>query len=228
MQGDYNETARRLLRAMSYADLQAVDLANKSGVAIASISQFTHARGRPSQKTAQKLGTALNVSPLWLLGYDVPMKDGDLSAISNLSTPAAKGLPILGEICAGNGIDCKENFDGLFFVDTSIKADYCLKVSGDSMTDANIYDGDIAFIRKADTFQRGCIYAVLVCGENTATLKRVYEQGDNLILNPCNLNYDPMIYRKDDVILIGECIGTFHRQKKDMTIGEVMSKKDGT
>lgn len=87
MEFDVNETARRLQQAMSYRNISAVDLAERSGVAIASISQFTHARGRPSQKSAHKLGKTLEVNPLWLLGYDVPMDQ--FSSIENLSTPAA-------------------------------------------------------------------------------------------------------------------------------------------
>lgn len=222
MDFDTNETARRLQRAMAYKNISAVDLAERSGVAIASISQFTHARGRPSQKSAHKLGKVLEVNPLWLLGYDVPMDQ--FSNIENLSTPAAHPIKIIGEICAGNGIDCEENFTGLFFVDRSIKADYCLNVSGDSMKDANIHDGDIAFIKKTETFKKGKIYAVLVCGENTASLKRIYESGEFLILSPCNKDFEPIICRKEDALIIGECIGNYHKQNDDTTLDAVPSK----
>lgn len=213
---DFKLTARRLQEAMDKEGLKAIDLSRKSGVLKSSISQFLNARGRPSNTNAKKMAEVLRVNPLWLLGYDVDMevRNNPLEGISNLSMPAAHPLYIIGEICAGNGIDCQENFTGVFFVDQSIKADYCLKVSGDSMIDANIFDGDIAFIRKASMFIKGRIYAVLVRGENTASLKRVYQQGERLVLMPCNSDYEPSFYDKDEIILIGECIGSFHEQKK--------------
>ena len=219
METNYKLTANRLRKAMNHANTNAAELARKSGVLKSSISQFVNARGRPSRETADKLGASLGVNPAWLLGYNVLMLEGvdQFANISNLSTPAAHPLPIIGEICAGNGIDCEENFTGLFFVDRSIKADYCLNVSGDSMKDANIHDGDIAFIKKTETFEKGKIYAVLVCGENTASLKRIHESGDFLILSPCNKDFEPTICRKEDALIIGECIGNYHKQNDDTT-----------
>lgn len=214
---DYNVTARRLTEALNDAGMTAAELAKRSGVLKSSISQFVNARGRPSTETSQKLADVLGVNNVWLLGHNVPKERTPGGGIENLSTPAAHPLPIIGEICAGNGIDCEENFTGLFFVDRSIKADYCLNVSGDSMKDANIHDGDIAFIKKTDTFKKGKIYAVLVCGENTASLKRIHESGDFLILSPCNKDFEPTICRKEDALIIGECIGNYHKQNDDTT-----------
>ena len=222
---EYELTAKRLQQAIDRSGMIPTELARCAGVSDASVSQYLNGKNRPTKKTADKIGKTLNVNPLWLMGYDVSMSErGDpFERIANLSTPAAHPLPIIGEICAGNGIDCEENFQGLFFVDSSIKADYCLRVSGDSMIEASIYDGDLAFIQKTETFQKGSIYAVLICGENTASLKRVYDKGEELLLMPCNAQYEPMLYRKDDVLIIGECIGSFHEQKKDTTSAKVMS-----
>ncbi len=222
----YELTARRLQQAIDQKNILPTELARMTGVSDASISQYLNGKHKPTKKNADKLASALEVNPLWLKGYNVSMTErGDpFAGIGNLSTPAAHPLPIIGEICAGNGIDCEENFTGLFFVDRSIKADYCLNVSGDSMKDANIHDGDIAFIKKTETFKKGKIYAVLVCGENTASLKRIYESGEFLILSPCNKDFEPIICRKEDALIIGECIGNYHKQNDDTTLNAVPSK----
>ena len=129
---------------------------------------------------------------------------------SNIMVPAGRQIPILGTICAGNGIHCEENFEGYFFVDRSIKADYCLRVKGDSMIDANIYDGDFAFIRKNFDFIDGEIYAVCYGVEESASLKKLYKVDNKMMLQPCNTDYAAAFVDIDDVVIVGECIGTYH------------------
>lgn len=129
---------------------------------------------------------------------------------SNIMVPAGRQIPILGTICAGNGIHCEENFEGYFLVDRSIKADYCLRVKGDSMIDANIYDGDVAFLRKDFDFIDGEIYAVCYGAEESASLKKLYKVDNKIMLQPCNVNYTAAFVDVDDVLIVGECIGTYH------------------
>lgn len=129
---------------------------------------------------------------------------------SNIITPAAYAVPILGTICAGSGIHCEENFQGHFYVDHTIKADYCLKVKGDSMIDAGIYDGDFAFIRKSFDYSDGDIYAVCWGAEESASLKKLYKMDDKVMLQPCNSDYAPTLVDADDIYIVGECIGTYH------------------
>lgn len=129
---------------------------------------------------------------------------------SNIMVPAGRQIPILGTICAGNGIHCDENFEGYFLVDRSIKADYCLRVKGDSMIDANIYDGDVAFLRKDFDFIDGEIYAVCYGAEESASLKKLYKVDNKMMLQPCNSDYTAAFVDVDDVLIVGECIGTYH------------------
>lgn len=78
--------------------------------------------------------------------------------------------------------------------DLSIKADFCLRVKGDSMINARIYDGDIVFIRKQDSVENGEIAAVIIGDE--ATLKRVfyYPEDSKLVLQAENSKYEPFVY----------------------------------
>lgn len=129
---------------------------------------------------------------------------------SNIILPSAHKLPIMGTICAGDGVVCEDDYQGTFIVDIDVKADYCLKVHGDSMIGANIYDGDFAFIRKNFDFIDGEIYAVCYGAEESASLKKLYKVDNKMMLQPCNADYTAAFVDVDDVLIVGECIGTYH------------------
>ena len=168
----------------------------------------------PSIETVNKIAKAMNLSIDELLaridGNQMIDISRDRPLPSNIITPAAYAVPILGTICAGNGIHCEENFQGHFYVDRTIKADYCLKVKGDSMIDAGIYDGDFAFIRKSFDYSDGDIYAVCWGAEESASLKKLYKMDDKVMLQPCNSDYAPTLVDADNIYIVGECIGTYH------------------
>ena len=154
----------------------------------------------PSDKI-KKMADIFHVSPLVFMG------------ISNISVPAARAVPILGTICAGNGVIADQNYSGQFFVDSSIHADYCLHIHGDSMIDAHIYDGDIAFLDKDYSFEDGKIYGLVYGSDDSATLKKVYRADGKLILQPCNPSYKPIIQEPDEVRILGEMVGVYHSLK---------------
>ena len=130
---------------------------------------------------------------------------------SNIILPSAHKLPVMGTICAGDGVVCEDDYQGAFIVDIDVKADYCLKVHGDSMIGANIYDGDIVFISKSYDFIQDQIYAIERLDYNEASLKRVTQDGDTLILNPCNPEYHAMVTDYEEVRIIGRCVGVLHK-----------------
>lgn len=68
-------TAKRLMEAMN--GLKAVEVCEMSGVSKYSISQYMHGKNAPDNANATKLGKALGVNPLWLMGYDVPKESAD-------------------------------------------------------------------------------------------------------------------------------------------------------
>lgn len=187
-----------------------------------------------------ELSKELNVSPTsvnnWCNGYKTPRMDRvdeicrffhinrsdlmndhssepDVTGITNLLTPASRPIPILGDICAGEGTWCEENFEGHFFIDSSVKADFCVRVRGDSMIDAGIRDGDLAFIKRTYDYKDGNIYAVRINSDCEAVLKKVFWQDDTIILNPCNAEYKPIVTDSEGVSVVGECIGVYHSTK---------------
>ena len=174
------------------------------------IQKWETGDSEPNMGVLRQLADIFHISISELVETDIEKSALGRPLPSNIMVPAGRQIPILGTICAGNGIHCEENFEGYFLVDRSIKADYCLQVKGDSMIDANIYDGDIAFLRKDFDFIDGEIYAVCYGAEESASLKKLYRVDNKMMLQPCNTDYTAAFVGADDVVIVGECIGTYH------------------
>jgi repressor LexA len=174
------------------------------------IQKWETGDSEPNMGVLRQLADIFHLSISELVETDLESKATSRPLPSNIITPAAYAVPILGTICAGSGIHCEENFQGHFYVDRTIKADYCLKVKGDSMIDAGIYDGDFAFIRKSFDYSDGDIYAVCWGAEESASLNKLYKMDDKVMLQPCNSDYAPTLVDADDIYIVGECIGTYH------------------
>ena len=197
--------AENLKELLIRKGMSANQLGKKIGVSATSMSKYMHAVAMPRNDKIDAICRVLNCQRSDLLS--------DKTQIPNLSIPAAYALPMLGTVCAGDGILAEQNFDGYFFVDNSIRADYCLRIEGDSMKDAGINHGDIVFLRKSYSFLNGGIYAVVFGDDSNAVLKKVYKQGDSLLLMPCNQLYDPITV--DDCLIVGECVGVYsHRSNR--------------
>lgn len=121
-----------------------------------------------------------------------------------------KIIPILGDICAGDGIWCEENYKGHIVVDTRLRTDFALMVKGDSMTGANINDGDIALFQKCPSVENGQIAAILLKEDNTVTLKKVYYKENFALLQPANDRYEPIITSEFEVL--GWFVGIFFKE----------------
>lgn len=134
----------------------------------------------------------------------------DYSDVTNLIYPSAYRIPIIGNICAGDGFTVIEEKIGYFTIDNSIKADFALVVKGDSMIDIDINDGDIVLIKKVYDYFDGKIYAIRLIDEDEATIKKCFFEEDKVIMQPCNPEYKPMIADGENVAVVGECVGVYH------------------
>ena len=106
-------------------------------------------------------------------------------------------VPVLGDIAAGIPIHAQGDIVGYEVVTGPQKIDFCLRVKGDSMEGACIYDGDTVFIRRQPHVETGEVAAVVIDGE--ATLKRVYRAGNAVILRAENANYKDIVLSGKDV-----------------------------
>lgn len=186
-------------------------LADKLGYkSFTTIQKWEDGTSSPPIGTVKKVADILGVTIEELTSDEDISSDPDLTGVTNISFPASRPIPILGDICAGEGIWCEENFEGHFFIDSSVKADFCVRVRGDSMVEAGIQDGDLAFIKRTYDYKDGNIYAVRINSDCEAVLKKVFWQDDTIILNPCNAEYKPIVTDAEGMTVIGECVGVFH------------------
>lgn len=120
-------------------------------------------------------------------------------------------VPVLGEIACGEPIFCNQNYDNILQIDEDLgHPDFSLRAKGDSMIDADIHDGDLVFFKKTPIVENGKIAAVLI--EDTITLKRFYKNKDQIILQPENKEYNPIIIKEADaenIWILGEMIGMY-------------------
>ncbi len=121
-------------------------------------------------------------------------------------------VPLLGKITAGNPIEAIQNPDEYFSLPAYLipnnKEVFTLKVSGDSMINAGIFDGDIVIIERRNTANNGEI-VVAMTDENEVTLKTFYKENGYIRLQPENDTMDPFIFT--NVTILGKAIGLYRK-----------------
>jgi repressor LexA len=121
-------------------------------------------------------------------------------------------IPLHGKIAAGVPIEALES-DRMLSVPAALLGPgdhYALEVSGDSMIEAGILDGDYALIRRTDVARDGEIVVALVRDEE-ATLKYLRRENGMVRLDPANSAYEPQIYRSGEVQVQGKLAGLLRR-----------------
>jgi repressor LexA len=123
-----------------------------------------------------------------------PINQSNLHDFSNPESAGIIYLPLVGKVAAGNPILAQENISEYIPVSTSLfgakKADFALKVKGDSMTGDHILDGDIIIARSQNTADNGDIIVALI-GEE-AVVKKIYRSKDKVELRSSNPAYLPI------------------------------------
>lgn len=179
------------------------ELGDSVGVDSSTISRYEKGQiDKIKMPVIESIANALRVNPAWLILKSenpeiLTPKKADVNMIPLLGTIAA-GLPLLAE----------ENIEDYFNIDSKIKADFALKVKGDSMLGAGIFPGDIVFIRKQENLENGEIGAVLI--EDSATLKKFYKEKDTIILQAENDFYKPIILTNGDVRILGKLVAVLN------------------
>ena len=121
-------------------------------------------------------------------------------------------VPLLGKITAGSPIEAIENPDEMFALPSYLipknKEVFTLNVSGESMINAGILDGDIVIVEKRNTARNGEI-VVAMTDENEVTLKTYYKEDGYFRLQPQNDTMDPIILK--NVTILGIAIGLYRK-----------------
>ncbi len=122
-------------------------------------------------------------------------------------------VPLVGRIAAGTPIEALQNKLNDVPVPSGMIGrgeHYALEVTGDSMINAGILDGDTVIIQEADTANTGEIVVALV-DNSEATLKRLRRRGDSIALEAANPAYETRLYGSDRVKVQGRLVGLIRR-----------------
>ncbi|MEM7778993.1 MAG: transcriptional repressor LexA [Pseudomonadota bacterium] len=197
---------------------EALDLKSKSGVhrLISALEERGFIRRLPNRARALeviKMPEDATPAPR----ASIPANDAVASSVSpSPSVPEAANdvieIPLHGRIAAGAPIEALEGQSSLPVPAALLGPGehYALEVSGDSMIEAGIFDGDFALVRRTSTARDGEIVVALVRGEE-ATLKYLHKDGALVRLDPANATHDPQVYGSDEVEVQGKLAGLLRR-----------------
>lgn len=124
--------------------------------------------------------------------------------------PEGGGLPLVGQVAAGEPILAEENVEEYIEIPDVIggeEGDYVLQVRGESMKDAGIFAGDYVVVRAVEEAEDGTIVVALI--DDEATVKRVYRENDHVRLQPENEAMEPI--RTTDATILGRVVGVFRK-----------------
>jgi repressor LexA len=152
-----------------------------------------------------------NLEKLGVLRRD-PTKPRAIEVLADKAKVAVApaGLPVVGQVAAGRPVLAEENIEEYIPVPQIAGGDeggFVLRVKGDSMTGAGIFDGDYVVVRPQKTAADGDIVVALV--EEEATVKRFYREQDHVRLQPENDALEPI--RSREVQLLGRVVGVCRR-----------------
>ena len=185
--------ANRLNKAITLRNIKPIELSEKTGIDKSKISSYMSGRYKAKQDGVYLLAQALNVSEVWLMGYDVPMESIPIKKIDKIK------IPVLGKVKAGYDYLAQENIIGYESIDNVSDPEnyYALQVTGDSM-EPLFSDGDIAIVHKQDNFDSGNTCIVLINGDE-ATVKKVVRMDDGIDLIAMNPYYPVRHFNKNEM-----------------------------
>ncbi|MGB7051241.1 MAG: transcriptional repressor LexA [Acidimicrobiales bacterium] len=122
-------------------------------------------------------------------------------------------VPLVGEVAAGTGVLAQENIEELLPLPedfTGTGTLFMLRVRGDSMIDAGIFDGDFVVVRQQPEAEAGDVVVAGVPGDE-ATVKTFSRRGGQVILTPANERLSPMVFDPADVVVYGKVVTVLRR-----------------
>ena len=188
-----------------------MEFSRRTGIGKSSISQYMNGTNAPGNITAAKIGETFHLNPMWIMGFDAPMRYEDSVDYERhgLLDPVTRTLPIVGEVACGEPTLATEELSFITLRDVPSNADKIFIANGDSMINARIMDGDYVFVHTQPDVNNGEIAVVLI--EDEATLKRVYfdRESATMTLVAENPAYAPIIVsgeRLNQVKILGKAV----------------------
>jgi repressor LexA len=162
-------------------------------------------------KRAPNMSRSLEVTAKWT--QEQSARTGKVLAMSErLESPSVE-VPLLGRIAAGTPVESFSGQDTLNFADfAGDPGTYALQVRGDSMIEDHICDGDFVLIQKTERVRNSDIVVALVGGTET-TLKRYYDEGDRIRLQPANSSMEPTFVPRQNLQIQGRLLAVLRKYR---------------
>lgn len=207
------EIGKRIESRRKDLDLTLDDIALRVGVAKSTIQRYEKGTiAKIKLPVIEAIARVLDVDPAWLCG-----KQKDLSLAKSLPHNTElidfskyHQIPILGRIPAGLPLYAEQNVEGYTLTDLNGGAEYfALRVTGDSMNAIGINEGYLIIVRRQEDVENGEV-AVVMVGDDDATVKRFYATDNTVTLMPQSTNpqHKPQIYdvRKTKIEVLGKVV----------------------
>lgn len=209
--------ARNIKYYLNERNMTQTELAKTLDYPEMTVSNWVNAKYYPRIDKIQEMADFLSINKSDLIEDKPKKEDIDITKIPGIiPIKKIKRIPILGVIHCGEPIWAEENFEGYFSTDPELFiADFSLYATGDSMIDANIYEGDLVFFRKTPSPETGSIVAVLI--DDEAALKKYTKTDSALIFSPCNDKYNPIVITETadkSVMILGEMVAVLSKRNK--------------
>jgi repressor LexA len=143
-----------------------------------------------------------------------PTKPRALEVSLEVQTGAAverrptRHVPLLGDVAAGTGVLAAENIEELFPLPADLTGEgelFMLRVRGESMIEAGIFDGDYVVVRSQPSAENGDIVVAGIPGEE-ATVKTLLRKRGKIVLRPANETMDDLVYDAEEVQILGKVV----------------------
>lgn len=137
----------------------------------------------------------------------------DPSSGAMLERRPVKHVPLIGEVAAGTDVLAQENVEELYPLPEDFTGSgqlFMLRVRGDSMIDAGIFDGDHVVVRQQPEAEKGDIVVAGIPG-GEATVKTYTRKGAKVVLVPANPRLSPMEFDADEVTIFGKVVTVLRR-----------------
>lgn len=158
-------------------------------------------------EVAEEVGVSLSTYYRWISGESTKLKKTTIQKLSKVLDCDIEEVieetnrikPILGNVKAGYDLWAEQDIEGYIELGQADaqKGDYFLRVVGDSMEGAHIYDGDLVYVQSCSTVESGRIAVVMIGDE--ATIKKVYFKNELMILEAANPKYESKFFTVQEV-----------------------------
>lgn len=197
------------------------------------LEEFIREKGYPP--SIRQIQAALGISSTSVVDYNLDLlekrglirrqpRSSRSITLAGETRFSRRAIPLLGTIAAGQPIPVPDDLPdrGEAAEMVELPADlwpdpdeglYALRVRGDSMIDAYIADGDVVILRRQDTARNGDMVAVWLRDRQEVTLKRFYQEGRRVRLQPENPQVPPIYARPSDVEIQGQVVGVIRRYR---------------